>query len=153
MTGVRRVLVVGGGPAGTTATIALGRAGIETLVVEREDRARPVGVGLALQNSPLRALHQLGLLDAAFGANVRITPSDRLRIDRSLDGSRFRDATGFVAVMLVLGVMNSPWAVLALPAALLVSAAFAAGGVICQNVIHQATVPVGDANAGRHVRF
>jgi lipooligosaccharide transport system permease protein len=38
-------------------------------------------------------------------------------------------ATGFVAVMLVLGVMHSPWAVLALPAALLVSAAFAAGGV------------------------
>jgi 2-polyprenyl-6-methoxyphenol hydroxylase-like FAD-dependent oxidoreductase len=59
-----RALVVGGGPAGTTAAIALGRIGVETLVVEREDRARPVGVGLALQNSPLRALHQLGLLDA-----------------------------------------------------------------------------------------
>src|SRR5829696_4638892 len=59
-----RALVIGGGPAGTTAAIALGRAGIQTLVVEREDRARPVGVGLALQNSPLRALHQLGLLEA-----------------------------------------------------------------------------------------
>src|SRR5215213_9977805 len=59
-----RALIVGGGPAGTTAAIALGRAGIESLVVEREDRARPVGVGLALQNSPLRALHQLGLLEA-----------------------------------------------------------------------------------------
>src|SRR5215213_6323573 len=58
-----RVLIVGGGPAGTTAAIALGRAGVETLVVEHEDRARPVGVGLALQNSPLRALSQLGLLD------------------------------------------------------------------------------------------
>src|SRR5215203_532137 len=59
-----RALIIGGGPAGTTAAIALGRAGIQTLVVEREDRARPVGVGLALQNSPLRALHQLGLLEA-----------------------------------------------------------------------------------------
>jgi 2-polyprenyl-6-methoxyphenol hydroxylase-like FAD-dependent oxidoreductase len=59
-----RVLVVGGGPAGTTAAVALGRVGIETLVVEAEERARPVGVGLALQNSPLRALHQLGLLEA-----------------------------------------------------------------------------------------
>jgi len=58
-----RVLIVGGGPAGTTAAIALGQAGIESLVVEHEDRARPVGVGLALQNSPLRALSQLGLLD------------------------------------------------------------------------------------------
>ena len=62
MTAVRRVLVVGGGPAGMTAAIALGQAGIESLVVEREDRARAPGVGLALQNSPLRALHQLGLL-------------------------------------------------------------------------------------------
>ena len=60
--------MVGGGPAGTTAAIALGRAGIETLVVEREDRARPVGIGLALQNSPLRALHQLGLLEAVVAA-------------------------------------------------------------------------------------
>ncbi len=59
-----RVLVVGGGPAGTTAAIALGRVGVETLVVEQEEPARPVGVGLALQNSPLRALSRLGLLDA-----------------------------------------------------------------------------------------
>jgi 2-polyprenyl-6-methoxyphenol hydroxylase-like FAD-dependent oxidoreductase len=59
-----RALVVGGGPAGTTAAVALGRVGIETVVVEKEDRARPVGVGLALQNSPLRALSELGLLEA-----------------------------------------------------------------------------------------
>jgi 2-polyprenyl-6-methoxyphenol hydroxylase-like FAD-dependent oxidoreductase len=58
-----KVLIVGGGPAGSTAAIALGRVGIETLVVEQEDRARPVGIGFALQNSPLRALHHLGLLD------------------------------------------------------------------------------------------
>jgi 2-polyprenyl-6-methoxyphenol hydroxylase-like FAD-dependent oxidoreductase len=64
-----RALVVGGGPAGTTAAIALGRVGIETLVVEREQRARPVGVGLALQNSPLRALHQLGLLEAVVASS------------------------------------------------------------------------------------
>jgi 2-polyprenyl-6-methoxyphenol hydroxylase-like FAD-dependent oxidoreductase len=63
MAAVRRALIVGGGPAGTTAAIALGRVGIESLVVEQGDRARPVGVGLALQNSPLRALHQLGLLE------------------------------------------------------------------------------------------
>jgi len=38
-------------------------------------------------------------------------------------------AVGFVTVMLVLGVLHSMWAILAIPAALLVSAAFAAGGV------------------------
>jgi 2-polyprenyl-6-methoxyphenol hydroxylase-like FAD-dependent oxidoreductase len=68
MAAVGRALIVGGGPAGTTAAIALGRVGIESLVVEREDRARPVGIGLALQNSPLRALHKVGLLDAVVAA-------------------------------------------------------------------------------------
>jgi lipooligosaccharide transport system permease protein len=38
-------------------------------------------------------------------------------------------SVGFVAVMLVLGLLASPWAVLAVPASLLVSAAFAAGAV------------------------
>src|SRR5829696_5537885 len=79
-----RALVIGGGPAGTTAAIALGRAGIQTLVVEREDRARPVGVGLALQNSPLRALHQLGLLEAVVDRSfhdeaVAATPGAEIR--------------------------------------------------------------------------
>ena len=64
MPAVRKALVVGGGPAGTTAAVALGRAGIESLVVEQADEGGSVGIGLALQNSPLRALHQLGLLDA-----------------------------------------------------------------------------------------
>jgi dTDP-4-dehydrorhamnose reductase len=47
--------------------------------------------------APIDKHRLLHLLNAAFGANVRITPSDRLQIDRSLDGSRFREATGFVA--------------------------------------------------------
>jgi dTDP-4-dehydrorhamnose reductase len=47
--------------------------------------------------APIDKYRLLGLLDSAFGANVRITPSDRLRLDRSLDGARFRAATGFVA--------------------------------------------------------
>src|SRR6185312_683938 len=66
-----RALVVGGGPAGTTAAIALARAGIDALVLEREQTDRPVGIGLALQNSPLRALHALGLLDAVVERGYR----------------------------------------------------------------------------------
>lgn len=47
--------------------------------------------------APIDKHRLLHLLNAAFDAKVRITASDRLRIDRSLDGSRFREATGFVA--------------------------------------------------------
>jgi 2-polyprenyl-6-methoxyphenol hydroxylase-like FAD-dependent oxidoreductase len=66
-----KALVVGAGPAGTTAAIALARAGIEALVVEREATDRPVGIGLALQNSPLRALHALGLLEPVVERGYR----------------------------------------------------------------------------------
>jgi lipooligosaccharide transport system permease protein len=38
-------------------------------------------------------------------------------------------SVGFVAVMLALGLVGSPWALLAVPSALLVSAGFAAGAV------------------------
>ncbi|MBV9279391.1 MAG: FAD-dependent monooxygenase [Chloroflexi bacterium] len=61
---IRRVLIVGGGPAGMTAGIALGCLGIESVILDLEDASRPVGIGVALQNSPLRALHELGLADA-----------------------------------------------------------------------------------------
>jgi dTDP-4-dehydrorhamnose reductase len=47
--------------------------------------------------APIDKHRLLALLNHAFDAKVRITASDRLRIDRSLDGARFRDATGFVA--------------------------------------------------------
>ena len=59
-----RVLIVGGGPAGMTAGIALGRRGIATTILEIEDAPRPEGIGLSLQNSPIRALHEVGLADA-----------------------------------------------------------------------------------------
>jgi lipooligosaccharide transport system permease protein len=36
---------------------------------------------------------------------------------------------GFISVMIALGLVSSPWAVFAVPAAMLISAAFAAGGV------------------------
>jgi dTDP-4-dehydrorhamnose reductase len=44
---------------------------------------------------PISKLRLLELANAAFGANVRISPSSELRIDRSLDSSRFRAATGW----------------------------------------------------------
>ena len=57
-----RALVVGAGPAGCTASIALARQGADVLLIEIEPAPRPLGVGLLLQNSPLRALDSLGLV-------------------------------------------------------------------------------------------
>lgn len=39
----------------------------------------------------------LGLIDRYFGSGIDLIPSDELKIDRSLDGSRFRAETGFKA--------------------------------------------------------
>ncbi len=61
---ITRVLVVGAGPAGLVAAIALRRVGVDVDVVEIESALRPAGVGVNLQNAPLRALDSLGLLDA-----------------------------------------------------------------------------------------
>jgi lipooligosaccharide transport system permease protein len=44
-------------------------------------------------------------------------------------------SVGFVAVMLALGLVDSPWAVLAVPGALLVSAAFAAPAVFATTLM------------------
>ena len=47
--------------------------------------------------APIDKLQLLRLLDQAYGAGVAITPRDEPRIDRSLDGARFRAATGLDA--------------------------------------------------------
>jgi dTDP-4-dehydrorhamnose reductase len=70
---------------------------LAALIVEIIERHTHLAGIYHVAAAPIDKCRLLGLLDAAFGANVRITPRDRPRIDRSLDGSRFRDATGFVA--------------------------------------------------------
>lgn len=46
---------------------------------------------------PIAKLDLLQLVAAEYGKQIDIRPDDALVIDRSLDGSRFRDATGYVA--------------------------------------------------------
>jgi 2-polyprenyl-6-methoxyphenol hydroxylase-like FAD-dependent oxidoreductase len=58
-----KVLIVGGGPAGTVAALALNNAGADVELVEIQEKFKAVGVGVNLQNSPLRALNTLGLVD------------------------------------------------------------------------------------------
>jgi flavin-dependent dehydrogenase len=54
------VLIIGGGPAGASAAIALARRGIDTLLLERSNGAGyPIGETLAPSANPL--LHRLGL--------------------------------------------------------------------------------------------
>ncbi|HTH38611.1 MAG TPA: SDR family oxidoreductase [Pyrinomonadaceae bacterium] len=49
-----------------------------------------------VSSDPINKYDLLKLVNKYFEANITIEPSDQLQIDRSLDSSRFRDATGFV---------------------------------------------------------
>jgi dTDP-4-dehydrorhamnose reductase len=48
-------------------------------------------------SAPIDKYELLKKLNAAYGLGIRITPDDSVVCDRSLDGSRFREATGYVA--------------------------------------------------------
>jgi len=50
---------------------------------------------LQVSSEPIDKDALLRLMNAAYGAGVEIVPSDAVRIDRSLDSSRFRALTGF----------------------------------------------------------
>ncbi|WEG08464.1 FAD-dependent monooxygenase [Microbacterium horticulturae] len=56
-------LIVGGGPAGLVAATALARSGTRVHVVEIEPELTTRGVAVNIQNSPLRALATLGVID------------------------------------------------------------------------------------------
>jgi 2-polyprenyl-6-methoxyphenol hydroxylase-like FAD-dependent oxidoreductase len=95
-TSPRRVLIVGGGVGGLSTAIALRRKGIDCDVVELHDRPPVVGVGLTLLGPTLRALGDLGLLDAAIERGW------------SMDELLFCDAAGTVVETVALPRLNGP---------------------------------------------
>lgn len=78
---IERALIVGGGPAGMTAAIALAGRGIACEIVELAGDWRPAGIGVGLQSPPMRALRELGLLDAVLERSVHHQVIDQLRPD------------------------------------------------------------------------
>jgi 2-polyprenyl-6-methoxyphenol hydroxylase-like FAD-dependent oxidoreductase len=68
-----RAVVVGAGIGGLATAIALDRAGVETIVLERAPELRAAGFGLVLSPNAIGPLRELGLLRgvAARGASVR----------------------------------------------------------------------------------
>jgi len=69
----RRALIIGGGPAGLAAAIALARIGVDVRLFERQTQLRRTGAGLGVQSNALRALQKLGVGDriAASGTELR----------------------------------------------------------------------------------
>ena len=56
-----RAVIIGAGPGGLTAAIALQRVGIRVAVFERAAELRKAGAGLGVQSNALRALLKLGI--------------------------------------------------------------------------------------------
>lgn len=64
----REVLIVGGGIGGLSAAIALGRRGHKVTVIERDPDWSVYGVGIIQQANVVRAMSQLGVIDAFIDA-------------------------------------------------------------------------------------
>ena len=82
MSAASRVLVVGGGIGGLSATIALRRRGVEVDVVESNPKWDVYGVGIIQPGNAIRALDQLGVADQAIAVGF------------AMDGDRFHTADG-----------------------------------------------------------
>lgn len=68
MTLAHSILIVGGGIGGLSAAIALRRAGATVTVIEKDPRGAVYGVGIIQQSNVVRAMDQLGVLDAFLAA-------------------------------------------------------------------------------------
>lgn len=74
-----KAIVVGGGPTGLTAAHALGRAGIDFVMLERRSQViLDAGSNLVLAHNGLRVLGQLGLYDDLVKVSSPLYDTQRL---------------------------------------------------------------------------
>ena len=71
-----RVLIVGAGIGGLTAAIALRRAGIEAVVLERAPELREVGAGISLWPNAIHAFRRLGVGESVEASGARVGDTD-----------------------------------------------------------------------------
>jgi 2-polyprenyl-6-methoxyphenol hydroxylase-like FAD-dependent oxidoreductase len=100
-------LIVGAGPGGLTAAIALRRVGIEAALFERATALGRVGQGLGVQSNALRALMRLGVGDRVYRAGTELREQQvhngRGRLVFRLPQGEIADAIGAPTV----GVLRS----------------------------------------------
>jgi 2-polyprenyl-6-methoxyphenol hydroxylase-like FAD-dependent oxidoreductase len=73
-----KALIIGAGPAGLTAALALGRVGIPAAVFERAPALIMAGAGLGVQSNALRALQKLGVGDTIEAAGTELRNQETL---------------------------------------------------------------------------
>ncbi len=66
----RDVVIVGAGPVGLTLALALGRAGVSVLLLEREDGLPVEGRATTIHASTLELLDELGIAEEAVGLGL-----------------------------------------------------------------------------------
>lgn len=86
MGAIERVVVVGGGIGGLSATIALRNVGVEVDVVERNPAWDVYGVGIIQPPNALRALHAIGLAERCLQAGHPIMGGRNCLADGTLLG-------------------------------------------------------------------
>jgi 2-polyprenyl-6-methoxyphenol hydroxylase-like FAD-dependent oxidoreductase len=88
---IERVLIVGGGIAGQTLTVALARRGIACETVEIKPDFQIVGAGMYVQGNALRALREIGVVEEIVKQGWH--PADDSFFTADIDGATLANPT------------------------------------------------------------